>query len=261
MTAAVRAQDVGLSVPSATILHNITWTVDAAERWVIIGANGSGKTSLLRLVAAQTRPSTGTMEVLGKTLGRTDMRELRKRIGVASAAVTEQLRSTITAHDAVVTARHGALETWWHEYDDESHQRADELLELMGCAGFARRTIETLSQGERQRVVLARALMPRPGLVLLDEPAAGLDLPAREALVERIAALATDPLAPPMVLVTHHIEEIPEGITHALLLRDGRVVTQGPADETITGDALSDTFALPVKVERRDGRWSAWARR
>src|SRR5580658_1564979 len=198
---AVETRGASLMVPGGqVILAEVDWTVRAGERWVVVGANGSGKTSLLRLAGAQSRPSLGTVDVLGERLGRTDMRQLRRRIGVASAAVADQLRPGLTAHEAVVSARHGALEVWWHDYADGDHARADELLELMGCAPFAERSLDSLSQGERQRVLLARALMPEPGLLLLDEPAAGLDLPAREALVGRLADLAADPSAPPMVL-------------------------------------------------------------
>jgi iron complex transport system ATP-binding protein len=260
--AALEARGAGLRAPNgATILTGIDWEVGPGDRWVIVGANGSGKTTLLRLAGAQCRPTVGTVDVLGRRLGRTDLRELRRHIGVASAAVTDHLRATLTAHDAVLTARHGALEPWWHAYDDDDHDRADELLAAMGCGALAARTIGSLSQGERQRVVLSRALMPRPGLLLLDEPAAGLDLPAREALVDRLAVLVGDAASPPTVLVTHHIEEIPPGMTHALLLRDGRVVAGGPIDATLTAANLTTTFGLPVAVERRDGRWSAWARR
>lgn len=244
----------------AQILTDVDWCVRAADRWVVIGANGSGKTSLLRLAGAQQRPASGTVDVLGERLGRTDLRELRGRIGVASAAVSEQLRPGLSAHDAVVTARHGALEPWWHDYNSSDHDRAEELLAAMGCQSFARRPLSSLSQGERQRVLLARALMPSPGLLLLDEPAAGLDLPAREALVDRLGALTLDPAAPPTVLVTHHVEEIPPGISHALLLRSGRVVGGGPLVETLTSDGLSEAFGLPVTLEHRDGRWVAWAR-
>jgi len=258
--AAVCAQGAGLSAPSGTvILDGIDWVVRSSDRWVIVGANGSGKTSLLRLAGAQLRPSRGTVDVLGRRLGRTDLRELRRRIGVASTAVTDQLRPGLSAHDAVVTALHGALEPWWHDYGAADHLRADELLETMGCGPLRDRMIGSLSQGERQRVVLARALMPRPGLLLLDEPAAGLDLPARETLVSRLARLAGDPTAPPIVLVTHHVEEIPPGVTHALLLRGGRVIAGGPIAETMTAGTLSDTFGLPVRVEHREGRWAAWA--
>jgi iron complex transport system ATP-binding protein len=253
------AHDAGLRSPDgATILEHVDWTVRAADRWVVIGANGSGKTSLLRLAGAQSRPTAGTVDVLGRRLGRTDLRELRRHIGVASAAVSDQLRPGLTAHETVVTARHGALEPWWHDYADEDHERADRLLDAMGCGAFRGRPLASLSQGERQRVVVARALMPEPGLLLLDEPAAGLDLPAREALVARLAAVAADPAAPPMVLVTHHVEEIPPGTTHALVLRAGRPVIGGRVDEALTAEALSEAYGLPVKLDRRDGRYAAW---
>ena len=259
---AVRMAAAGLRAPTgAVILDGVDWVVSPGDRWVIVGANGSGKTSLLRLAGAQSRPSMGTVDVLGERLGRTDLRELRRRIGVASAAISEQLRPALSAHDTVVTARHGALEPWWHDYDADDHARADELLDAMGCAAFAQRPLATLSQGERQRVLLARALMPRPGLLLLDEPAAGLDLPAREGLVARLAVLTADATAPPMVLVTHHVEEIPPGTSHALLLRRGRLVASGAIDATLTAEALSDAFELPVRVEHRDGQWAAWASR
>jgi len=258
---AIVARGAGLRAPDGSeILVDVDWQVTTADRWVVLGANGSGKTSLLRLAGAQTRPATGRVDVLGERLGRTDLRELRRRIGVASAAISEQLRSGLSAHDAVMTARHGALEPWWHDYEPADHERADELLAMMGCAAFARRALASLSQGERQRVMLARALMPRPGLLLMDEPAAGLDLPAREALLHRLGLLTTDPAAPPMVLVTHHVEEIPPGVTHALLLRRGRVVTSGPVLTTLTSEAASDAFELAVTIESREGRWLAWAR-
>jgi iron complex transport system ATP-binding protein len=257
---AVVARGASLAAPTgATILDAIDWDVAPGDRWVVVGANGSGKTSLLRLAGAQARPTSGTVDVLGRRLGRTDLRDLRRHIGVASAAVTDQLRPGVTAHDAVVTARHGALEAWWHEYTPEDHARADDLLAAMGCGALRDRTLGTLSQGERQRVVVARALMPEPELLLLDEPAAGLDLPAREALVGRLAALAHDVAAPPMVLVTHHLEEVPPGATHALLLRAGRVVAGGPVEDTLTEPALSEAYGIAVHVARRDGRWTAWS--
>jgi len=257
---AVAARNARLRAPSgAVILDGIDWDVGTADRWAVIGPNGSGKTSLLRLAGAQVRPTSGTVDVLGRRLGRTDMRELRRHIGVASSAVSEQLRPTLSAHDAVVTARHGALEPWWHAYEPADHARADELLDAMGCGAFRDRALATLAQGERQRIVIARALMPRPGLLLLDEPAAGLDLPAREDLVARLGALARDRGAPPMVLVTHHLEEIPPGATHALLLREGRAVAAGPVDETLTAPLLSEAFGMAVHLEHRDDRWTAWS--
>jgi len=249
-----------LMVPSGqVILADIDWTVRAGDRWVVVGANGSGKTTLLRLAGAQSRPSHGTVDVLGERLGRTDMRRLRRRIGVASAAVADQLRPGLTAHEAVVSARFGALETWWHDYGPDDHARADGLLDAMGCAPLRDRPLASLSQGERHRVLLARALMPEPGLLLLDEPAAGLDLPAREALLARLADLAADRSAPAMVLVTHHVEEIPPGATHALLLRAGRVVAGGPIGTVLCDGPMSAAFGLPIRIERRDDRWMAWA--
>ena len=256
----VVARSATLRAPNGVlVLDAIDWEVGPVDRWVVIGANGSGKTSLLRLAGAQVRPTSGTVDVLGRRLGRTDLRALRERIGVASAAVTDQLRPGLSAHDTVVTARHGALEPWWHEYTPADHARADALLDAMGCGPLHERTLGTLSQGERQRVVVARALMPQPELLLLDEPAAGLDLPAREALVARLADLAHDPGAPPMVLVTHHVEEIPPGTTHALLLKRGRVVAAGPLECTLTPELLSATFEIEVRVDHRDGRWTAWS--
>jgi len=243
-----------------TIVGPVDWDVRADERWVILGANGSGKTSLLRLAGAERRPTSGIVEVLGSRLGRVDLRRLRARIGVASTAITDQLRVTVPAREAVMSARFGALETWWHDYDDEDRARAEELLDFVGCLPLASRQLATLSQGERQRVMLARALMSRPELLLLDEPAAGLDLPARELLVDRLASLAGDPLAPTMVLVTHHVEEIPPGITHALVISEGAVIARGPIDVTLTSEALTDAYRLPVVVERRDERWGAWGR-
>jgi iron complex transport system ATP-binding protein len=244
-----------------TIVGPVDWRVEADERWVVLGANGSGKSSLLRLAGAERRPTSGSVDVLGHRLGRVDMRDLRARIGVAGVAVADQLRPTISANEAVITARHGALEVWWHDYDRTDHERAAELLDFVGCAPLGDRQFATLSQGERQRVLLARALMAQPALLLLDEPAAGLDLPARELLVDRLTALVADATAPTMVLVTHHVEEIPVGITHALLLRAGQVVAGGPSDETLNSSTMSTAYGLDVVVERRGGRWTAWGRR
>jgi iron complex transport system ATP-binding protein len=248
------------SETGATIVGPVDWCVERDQRWVVLGANGSGKTSLLRLAGAERRPTAGVVEVLGARLGRTDMRSLRPRIGVASVAVADQLRVTALAADIVMTARHGALEPWWHEYDDRDRARALELLDFVGCAPLAGRQFATLSQGERQRVLLARALMNEPELLLLDEPAAGLDLPARELLLGRIGALTMDSQAPPMLLVTHHVEEIPSGITHALVLRDGLVLASGPISGVLTSDVLSTAYGISVALEQRDGRWAAWGR-
>ncbi|MCU0273159.1 MAG: ATP-binding cassette domain-containing protein [Acidimicrobiales bacterium] len=246
-------------IDGTTILPAVDWCVDAGERWVVLGPNGAGKSTLLRIASLWLHPTTGVVRVLGHELGRVDVRELRTRVGFASAAMADLLRPALTARDVVKTARFGALEPWWHEYTPEDAARADALLARVGCAALAGHTFGTLSSGERQRVLLARSLMTDPGLVLLDEPTAALDLAGREQLVATLAALAADPATPPLVLVTHHVEEIPPGFTHALLLgRDG-VHAAGPIDEVLDDAALSTLFGLPVRLSREDGRWTARA--
>jgi iron complex transport system ATP-binding protein len=244
------------------ILDGITLHVHADERWVVLGANGSGKTTLLRVAALHEHPSSGTVEVLGERLGRTDVRVLRRRIGYSSAALAAELRPALSASDVVMTARYAALEPWWHRYTEDDTAAARACLERMHVGHLAERPLATLSTGERQRVLLARTLMNDPGVVLLDEPSGGLDLGGREQLVAALAELAAQPGNPPFVLVTHHVDELPVGVTHALLLRRGRAVTQGPLDQALTADSLSDCFEMPLRLERRpDGRLAAWARR
>ncbi len=241
------------------ILAPITWKVSDGERWLVLGANGSGKTTLLRIAAMYEHPSSGTVEVLGERLGRTDVRRLRSRIGFVSAALTSQLRPALRCLDVVMTGKHAALEPWWHRYSAQDEKRARDCLGQMGVADLAERPMATVSSGEQQRVVLARALMNEPGVVLLDEPSAGLDLGGREQMVAALSELTLDPAAPPLVLVTHHIDETPPGMTHVLMLRDGKVVTKGPIERCLTAAALSDCFGLPLHLERRpDGRFSAW---
>jgi|GEM_PF-49218 len=245
--------------PGRPVLTGVDWQVGPGERWVVLGANGSGKTTLLRLAGGWLFPTTGSVDVLGRRLGRVDVRQLRRRLGYASGALASQLRPSATGLEIVMAAKHAALETWWHTYDDADRARARALLERMGCGHLADRPIATASDGERQRVQLARTLMVDPDLLLLDEPTAGLDLGGREALVGRLADLAAAPDAPPTVLVTHHTEEIPPGFTHALLLRSGRVLASGPLDDTLTADALSACFGTSVTLERRNGRFIALA--
>ena len=242
------------------MLDAIDWTVRAHERWAALGRNGCGKTSLIRIASLYLHPSAGTVDVLGQRLGRTDVRTLRTRIGMTSSSLADQLRPTLTAHEVVLTARHGALEPWWHQYDAADHGRADAQLERLGVAWLAERELGTLSSGERQRVLVARTLMNDPGIILLDEPTAGLDLGGREELVGALAALATDPASAPVVLVTHHVDEIPPGFTHVLLLKDGRTLAAGPIVTTLTADALSECFEVDLTLERRGERYSAWAR-
>ena len=242
------------------ILDDVDWTVSDDERWVVLGRNGSGKTTLIRLASLYLHPSAGTVRVLGETLGRTDVRSLRARIGLASPSLGDQLRRELTPVEIVMSARYAALEPWWHTYDQADRDRARAMLDRMGCAALADRPFGVLSSGERQRVLLARTLMTEPGLVLLDEPTAGLDLGGREELVATLADLARDRSTPPTVLVTHHLEEIPPGFTHVLLVTAGRVVGCGPLDDVLRADALSACFGLDLVVERSGERWSARAR-
>lgn len=253
----VRLTDVAVVRDGRAILGGVTWAVEPDERWVVLGANGSGKSTLLKVAALQLHPTRGEVEVLGERLGRTDVRSLRRRVGYAAAALADQLRPSLTAEEVVMTAKHAALEPWWHTYDDGDRRAARERLARMGVEHLADHTIDTLSSGERQRVLVARTLMGDVGVVLLDEPTAGLDVGGREDLVAGLDRLD----GPPVVLVTHHLEEVPPSFTSALLLREGQVVAGGPVADVLTSDAVSTTFGLPIDV-RRDarGRWSATAR-
>ena len=243
-----------------TLLDDVTWEVEEGQRWVVLGPNGAGKTTLLQLAAGRIHPTQGVAGVLGEVLGAVDVFELRPRIGLASAAIAERIPSDERVADVVVTASYGIVGRWRERYDDLDHGRATELLEALGAGHLADRQFGTLSEGERKRVQIARALMTDPELLLLDEPAAGLDLAGREDLVARLGELAADVDAPALVLVTHHVEEIPPSFTDVLLVRDGRVVAQGPLEITLTEDDLSETFGLPLVVDRHGERWSARAR-
>ncbi|HET9071525.1 MAG TPA: ATP-binding cassette domain-containing protein [Acidimicrobiales bacterium] len=257
--AALRFDAVDLDRVSTPILQQVAFTVEAGERWAVLGPNGSGKTTLLELASGYLHPTRGTVEVLGERLGRTDVRALRPRVGLVSASVAKMLQPGLTGTEVVMSAAHGALEPWWHRYDDRDRARARALLEAAGFGHTAERPFGVLSEGERQQVLLARTLMAEPDLLLLDEPAAGLDLGGRERLVARLASLAGDPAAPPIVLVTHHVEEIPGGFDHALLLRAGEVVAAGPIAEALRAETLSATFGLRLALDRSDGRWSCRA--
>ncbi|MGA4726421.1 ABC transporter ATP-binding protein [Micromonospora taraxaci] len=250
---------VGVRRSGTALLQDLTWHVELDERWVVLGSNGAGKTTLLNLAAGRLHPTTGVAHVLGERIGRTDVNELRTRIGLTTAAVAERLPADERVSDVVVTAAWSVVGRWRENYDRGDEVRARALLSQLGVGGLAERRYGTLSEGERKRVQIARALMTDPELLLLDEPAAGLDLGGREDLVARLAELAHDPDAPAMVLVTHHVEEIPPGFTHALLLREGGVVAQGLLADTLTGDNLSKTFGLPLVVERSGGRYTARA--
>ena len=244
---------------TARLLDGVDWTVREGERWVVLGPNGAGKTTLLQVAGAALFPTTGTVVLLGERFGATDLAELRTRVGLSSSALADRVPPQEKALDVVVTAAYGVLGRWTERYDDGDVARARELLGRTGLRAFAARRFGTLSEGERKRVLLARALMTDPELLLLDEPAAGLDLGAREALLRLLTRLAEDEDSPPTVLVTHHGEEGPVGTTHALLLSRGRVVAAGPVGEVLTAPLLSRAFGLPLVVEARDGRFSARA--
>ena len=262
MTAApstVVLRDVSVKYEGITVLGPLDLDILPSERWVVLGPNGSGKTSLIRVLSLYRYPTTGTVEVLGETWGATDVRTLRQRIGLASSSLRDQFRPDIQGVDIVMTARHAALETWWHDYSDEDHAAAMECLSRVDAGALATRQFRTMSSGEQQRVQLARTLMGNPGLLLLDEPTAGLDLAGREQLVNSLAVVAADPDTPATVLVTHHTDEIPPGFTHGLLLKDGAVMACGPLDQVLTAESLSKCFGLNLRLENRDGRWLSWA--
>jgi iron complex transport system ATP-binding protein len=243
-----------------TILDDVSWEVEEGQRWVILGPNGAGKTTLLQIAAARMHPTAGKVGILGQVLGAVDVFDLRPRIGLASAALADRIPAGERVRDVVVTASYAVVGRWRETYEGTDEQRAATLLAGLGVSHLADREFGTLSEGERKRVQIARALMSNPELMLLDEPAAGLDLAGREDLVHRLGALAADLSAPAMVLVTHHVEEVPPHFTDALLMRRGRVVAQGPVELTLTRDNLETAFGLRLEVETHGGRYAARAR-
>ncbi|WP_122817641.1 ABC transporter ATP-binding protein [Nocardioides pantholopis] len=249
--------DVTVRRGQAVLLDEVNWRVDEDQRWVILGPNGAGKTTLLQVASAQIHPTSGVAGILDEVLGLVDVFELRPRIGLTSAAIADRIPRGELVRDVVVSASYGVVGRWREEYDGLDHDRAAELLVELGAGHLAERTFGTLSEGERKRVQIARALMVDPELLLLDEPAAGLDLGGREDLVATLATLAMDPASPATVLVSHHVEEIPPGFTHALLLRQGRVTAAGPIEEVLTERVLSATFGMPLTIRHEDGRWTA----
>ena len=261
MDAALAFEHVDLDRPGLAVLHGIGWTVGADERWVVLGPNGSGKTTMFELASGYLHPTRGTVEILGQRLGRVDVRRLREQIGLVSSAVVKKLVPQISAADVVVSGLKGALEPWWSTYGEGDYGRARALLDRAGFGSIADRSFGFLSDGERQQVLLARALMSEPRLLLLDEPAAGLDVAGRERLVGVLSELAGRGDHPPTVMITHHVEEIPPAFTHVLLLRAGRVVVAGPLEEDLSSESLSETFGLPLLLEKSGGRWSCRARR
>jgi iron complex transport system ATP-binding protein len=257
MSAVIELVGVTVERGGQRLLDDISWQVDEDQRWIVLGGNGAGKTTLLQVAGAALYPTNGMVGVLGEVLGTVDVFEVRPRIGLTSAALAERIPRQERVHDVVVSASYAVVGRWREQYDDLDHDRAASLLSDLGVGRLADRTFGTLSEGERKRVQIARSLMTDPELLLLDEPAAGLDLGGREDLVTTLASLARDPAAPATVLVSHHVEEIPPGFTHVLLMREGRAVAQGPLEPTLTSGALSETFGLPLVLEQQDGRYTA----
>lgn len=242
------------------IVDHVDWSVDEGERWVILGPNGAGKTSLIQLAAARLFPTSGEVEILGTPVGRANAPELHPLIGLTSSALDARIPGSERIHDVVRTGAYGVTTHWRESYDEEDDRRARGLLASLGVGHLADRTFASLSSGERKRVGVARALMPDPELLLLDEPASGLDLGGREELLDSLTTLAHEVYAPSMILVTHHVEEIPAGFTHAMLMKDGTALHAGPIDDVMTSERLGQCFGLVLDIEKSGGRFAARAR-
>lgn len=257
--AVIEMADVRRTIEGNKILLGVDWRILRGETWAVLGPNGSGKTTLARIAALRLHPTSGDLTVLGTQLGRADIRPLLSQVGYTSAALADQLRPDLLARDVVMTAKHGALEPWWHEYDDADRLGAVAALERAGVARLAEQRFGSCSSGEKQRVLIARALITEPALVILDEPTAALDLAGREQFVLTLERLASEQTPPAVVLITHHVDEIPPSFRNALVMSDGQVVASGAIEEVLTSPVLSDAFAIDLEVTRRDGRWTARA--
>jgi iron complex transport system ATP-binding protein len=250
-------RDVSVRRGDRTILGPLTFAIRPGERWVVLGPNGAGKSTLLQILATRIFPTTGSVQLLDKEMGRVDLSELRTQIGICGALISEDIPAEEKVRDVVLTAAYAILGRWNEAYDLWDESRAVALLTTFGVRELADRTYGTLSEGERKRVQISRALMADPELLLLDEPAAGLDLGGREDLLRRFSIFASDPTAPASILVTHHIEEIPSGTTHALILQDGKIAVSGPIGDVITSEHVSAIFGLPITVVREGDRFFA----
>ncbi|MFF4614352.1 ABC transporter ATP-binding protein [Nonomuraea jabiensis] len=260
----VELEGVAVRVVGKSLLDSVDWQVDYGDHWVVLGPNGAGKTTLLSLAGAVRHPTEGAVKVLGHKLGRVDVRELRRHIGLVAASqrlIDEELmeQEGATAHTVVLTGHTGTSVPLWGKYGEVERDRAHRLLADLGCKDLADRPFRVCSQGERARIRVARALMADPAVLLLDEPFAGLDLPAREDLIAAVEDLATTRPVLTTVTVTHHLEEVPATTSHAMLMRDARVLAAGPVEEVLTPDNLSECFGRPLHVDRLDGRWYARA--
>lgn len=261
MTDVLSLKDVTVQRGGKKLLDSVNLTIKEGERWVIMGPNGAGKTTLLQLASTRMHPSSGTVEILGERLGAVDVFELRPRVGLASSALLGHIPAHEKVLDVVVTAAYGVTGRWREEYERFDERRAFMLLEKWGVGTLFNRSFGQLSEGEKKRVQIARALMTDPEFLLLDEPGGGLDLGGREDLVARLSHLAKNPQAPTMAVVTHHLEEVPPGFTHAALLREGKLTAAGPIDEVLNAEKLSEAFDLRLDVRVQDGRRFATAAR
>lgn len=259
MALVVDLTDIQVRRGAKQILVDANWQVEEDERWVVLGPNGSGKTTLMQIVAGRLHPTSGKAVILGKQLGRVDVFELRPRIGFSSAALADHIPGGERVRDVVMTAAYGVTGRWREDYEDLDTRRTDDLLAAFGVLHLQDRTFGTLSEGERKRTQIARALMTDPEILLLDEPGSGLDLGGREEVVAALSELAGDPLSPVLILVTHHVEEIPPGFTHCLLLEQGKIHSAGLIDDVLTSENVSAAFGMALQVQKQDGRWRAWA--
>jgi iron complex transport system ATP-binding protein len=252
-------RDVSVRRGQKTILGPLSFSISEGERWVVLGPNGAGKSTLLQILATRIFPTKGVVTVLDKEMGKVDLWELRTRIGICGTLISEDIPYEEKVRDVVLTAAYAVLGRWNEAYDLWDESRAVALLTTFGVRDMADRSYGTLSDGEKKRVQISRALMADPELLLLDEPTAGLDLGGREDLLKRFSLFASDPAAPASILVTHHIEEIPVGTTHALILKDGHIAVSGPIDQVITSEHMSAVFELPMEVRYEGSRFFARA--
>ena len=260
MASVLELSDVSVVRDGTTILDAVSWTVDSDQRWVVLGPNGAGKTTLLQIASASIHPSSGKARVLEDALGKVDLAELRPRIGFASTALARRIPADEKVVNVVLTAAYAVTGRWNEKYEDIDVRRARRVLGEWKLSHLENRRFGDLSDGEQKRVQIARSVMTDPELLLLDEPAASLDLGAREELLQLLSGYASAPQAPGIVMVTHHVEEIPAAFTHALLLADGSVRASGEIREVITAENLSETFGLDLEVTENDGRYTARAR-
>jgi len=257
MSSVIKLHNVSVVRSGKYLLNGVNWEVNEGERWVIVGTNGAGKTTLMQVIGATLHPTSGTATILGATLGQVDVFDLRTRIGHSSTSIAERVPRAERAEDVVLSAAYAVMGRWRESYDKEDHDRAHQIMGELRITHLADRTFGTLSEGERKRVLIARALMTDPELLLLDEPAAGLDLGGREDLISSLNVLAESDEAPVLVLVSHHVEEIPQGFTHVLMLRGGSVVASGKIEQTLTNANLQTTFGMRLDLTATDGRYSA----